>query len=56
MDDAGLGNQENVPELKTSGAFPVGWTALPVQKNALYTHRQWRSPSKRTAVGVTYAV
>ena len=54
VDDQGLADQANVPELKTSGAFPVGWTALPVQSGPMYTHRQWRSPSKRTAVGVTY--
>ena len=54
VDDTGLAEQSNVAEVKTSAAFPMGWTALPVQKNALSTHRQWRSPSKRTAVGVTY--
>lgn len=43
-----------VEALNVSLALPTGWKALGLQKKALYTHEQWRSPSRRTAVGVTY--
>jgi hypothetical protein len=43
-----------VEQLNVSLALPNGWKALGVQKNPLYAHQQWRSPSKRTAVGVTF--
>jgi hypothetical protein len=54
VDEAGLALPMAVDPLKINAAFPAGWQALPLQKSALYTHQQWRSPSKRTGVGVTY--
>jgi hypothetical protein len=54
VDESGLALSTAVDPLKINAAFPAGWQALPLQKNALYTHQQWRSPSKRTGVGVTY--
>jgi hypothetical protein len=54
IDETGLALASAVEPLKVNAAFPAGWQALGVQKSALYTHQQWRSPSKRTGVGVTY--
>src|SRR5688500_4306841 len=52
--ESGLALPMAVDPLKVNLASPAGWQALPLQKSALYTHQQWRSPSKRTGVGVTY--
>ncbi len=54
VDESGLALPTAVDPLKANIAFPAGWQALPLQKSALYAHQQWRSPSKRTGVGVTY--
>jgi len=54
INESGLALATAVDPLKVNVAFPAGWQALPLQKNALYSHQQWRSPSKRTGVGVTY--
>lgn len=54
IDDTGLSEPMPVQDLKASASLPNGWTALRLQKAALYSHQQWRSPSKRTAVGVTH--
>src|SRR3954470_13295380 len=54
INESGLALSMAADSLKINAAFPAGWQALPLQKNALYTHQQWRSPSKRTGVGVTY--
>lgn len=43
-----------VEPLKASLCAPADWKPLPLQKTALYTHQQWRSASRRTAVGITY--
>jgi hypothetical protein len=44
---------ENKP-LRVTAAIPTHWDALPVHATALYTHQQWRSPTRRTGVGVAY--
>lgn len=49
-----LNPAETQPETKAYGATPTGWEKLPPQKTALYTYRQWRSPSTNTGVGVAY--
>src|SRR3954465_15906990 len=54
VNESGLALPLAVDPLKVNVAYPSGWQALPLQKNALYSHQQWRSPSKRTGVGVTY--
>jgi len=54
VDSSGLVAPEAVEPLKASIAPPAAWQALKIQKTLLYTHQQWRSPSKRTAVGITY--
>jgi len=54
LDFRDLGPAETHPEAKAHGATPAGWEKMPPQKNALYTYRQWRSPSTNTGVGVAY--
>ncbi len=52
--DAGLSSAITVQELRASLEVPPQWHPLPLQKAMLYTHQQWRSQSRRTAVGITY--
>ncbi len=55
MEKDGLKTVQAVLALKVTAAPPEDWQALPLTKGALYTHQQWRSPSKATGVGVIYA-
>jgi hypothetical protein len=52
--EAGLSSAITVNELRASLEVPPQWRPLPLQKSVLYTHQQWRSQSRRTAVGITY--
>lgn len=54
VDEAGLDVPAAVAAMNVHAALPLGWMSLGIQRSALYTHQQWRSPSKRTAVGSTY--
>ena len=54
LDDSGLALPQAVSAVNLNASLPTGWQSLGVQKSALYTHTQWRAPSKRTAVGSTY--
>lgn len=54
LDGAGLSSPMTVETMKISAALPSGWLPMAMQKSALFIHQQWRSPSRRTAVGVTY--
>lgn len=51
----GLESVQAVPVLKVTAAPPADWVVLPPYKGAMYTHQQWRSPTKATGVGVIYA-
>jgi hypothetical protein len=53
-DLSGLATASLFDELKVTWATPSEWESLPVRKSALYTHRQWRSPSESTGVGVAH--
>ena len=55
IDFSGLKPPEKVDNVKTTLALPRNWEAMPAKSTALYTHRQWRSPSGHTGVGVAYA-
>jgi hypothetical protein len=55
VDKEGLKKVQLVQALKVTAAPPADWAMLPAYKGALYTHQQWRSPSKATGVGVIYA-
>lgn len=54
VDDTGLLSPLTVAPLHASISVPAGWRATVLQKQTLYTHQQWRTPSKRTAIGVAY--
>lgn len=53
-DLSGLLAPKQIDPLKVSWAVPDDWDALPLQRRALYSHQQWRSPSKLTGVGVAH--
>ena len=54
LDETGLASPITFDSLKVSAALPSGWLPMAMQKSVLYMHQQWRSPSRRTAVGTTY--
>jgi len=54
LDFSGLDEKQNHPALKMSCALPETWKALSMDKTALYTHQQWKSPSGHTGLGVVY--
>jgi hypothetical protein len=53
-DLSGLVAACSMNDLKVSWAVPDSWEALPMHKNVLYAHQQWRSPSASTGVGVAH--
>lgn len=53
-DFSGLETMKPVDELKVTCSLPSKWTPLPVNHNPLYLHRQWKSPTGQTGVGVFY--
>jgi hypothetical protein len=55
VDKDGLTAVEFLPPLKVNVSPPADWVALKTYTGALYTHKQWRSPTKATGVGVIYA-
>jgi hypothetical protein len=55
LDKDGLNTTHRVADLKVTCAPPHGWQVLPTNHAALYTHQQWRSPTRATGVGVIYA-
>jgi hypothetical protein len=54
IDFAGLAPMQTFGNLKVAASVPQRWEALRPHENALYTHQQWRSPSRSTGVGVVY--
>ncbi len=54
VDLTGLTNDSPIADLKVRAALPRGWDPMTPQSTALYQHRQWRSPSRMTGVGVAY--
>lgn len=54
IDFSGLKPAQTLEALKVAASIPQKWEAMPVQNRALYTHQQWRSPSRSTGVGVAY--
>src|SRR5262245_4683161 len=48
----GLKPTEILNDLHVSWAIPGRWDLMPIKKNPLYTHQQWRSPTLATGVGV----
>jgi hypothetical protein len=54
MDFSGLKDQQQISVLKVIAAPPETWEPLPLERNALYAHLQWKSPSGDTGVGVAH--
>lgn len=54
IDFSGLGAQQYVDLVNVSAAPPESWEQAKPDTAAAYTHLQWRSPSKHTAVGVVH--
>jgi len=54
IDFAGLKPVTENKSLRVQAAIPEKWDTLPLYATALYTHQQWRSPSRQTGVGVAY--
>src|SRR3954454_17743687 len=54
IDFAGLRSAQIVDLVSVSIATPQDWETMPCRKTALYSHQQWRSPSRGNAVGVAY--
>lgn len=54
IDFAGLAPAKAMPDVKVTAAVPARWEAAPTQGNALFTHRQWRSGTRTTGVGVAH--
>jgi len=53
-DLTGLKTSQIFEELHVTWALPHEWESLPIKKNPLYTHQQWRSPTLLTGVGVAH--
>jgi hypothetical protein len=53
-DESGLDAVCLMSDLKVSWAVPDAWEALPMRKNSLFSHQQWRSPTLSTGVGVAH--
>ena len=54
IDFTGLAPEVEIRSLRVHAAVPQNWEDLPLQGTPLYTHQQWRSPSRTTGVGVAY--
>jgi hypothetical protein len=54
VDPSGLKDLAVAESVKVHIAAPEKWDALPPKVSSLFTHSQWRSPSKMTGVGVAY--
>ena len=55
IDFSGLRPPEVVEPVRVRASVPQTWVVHGVERKALYTHQQWKSPSAKTAVGVVYA-
>lgn len=55
IDFTGLKPAETIEPLHVSVSAPKTWEAMPLVKTPLYTHQQWRSPSRLTGMGVVHA-
>lgn len=54
IDFSGLNSAEEIESVQVRCALPQRWEEMPLQKNPLYTHQQWRSPHGGTGLGVIY--
>lgn len=54
LDFHGLESTRLLTDVSASGASPRSWEQRPLENNAIYTHRQWRSPTGYTGVGIVF--
>jgi hypothetical protein len=54
VESDGLDDAATFDALRAQCAPPQHWTKLPLQRSALFTHQQWKSPTASTGVGVAY--
>lgn len=54
VDPSGLKPSEPIAVLKANCAAPENWRELNLQKNLLFTHQHWKSPTGATGIGVVY--
>jgi hypothetical protein len=54
IDASGLREPRPFDATKASVATPVKWEMLPEHRTPLFVHQQWRSPTRRTGVGVAF--
>ncbi len=54
VDPTGLASVRGLSSVRVTCAPPRGWNRLVTQRTALFTHEQWRSPTRQTAVGAIY--
>jgi hypothetical protein len=54
IDFSGLKPAERLESVRVNMAVPRTWEQMPLQKTALYSHQQWRSPSRLTGVGIAH--
>ena len=55
VDFSGLRSMEPLDSVKVTCSLPDRWRALAPNEAAMYTIRQWKSPSGYTGVGIVYA-
>lgn len=55
MDFSGLKEPEVADAVRTQVSVPRTWLLHDIERRALFTHQQWKSPSAKTAVGMIYA-
>ena len=54
IDFSDLKPAEVLTEVNVQCSPPSSWAAMPLKKNGMYAHQQWRSPSSYTGVGAVY--
>src|SRR5580700_6376048 len=52
VDFAGLKPMQSVDTVKADCSLPDKWIPLRLDRNALYTHQQWKSPTGASGAGV----
>ncbi len=55
VDPTGLKDVETNDTVKVHVSAPQKWDFVQQKKSAMYSHVQWRSPSRQTGVGVAHA-
>ena len=54
IDFSGLKPVQTIESIACSLSVPDHWKTLALQRHALYTHQQWKSPSAVTGLGIAY--